>query len=257
MKQRYFILLASLLFVACKKDADTTASTGNFIITGVRDVDLTVTSNGSYSFPITVAPSGSAKDTVTLSGEQLPGGVYANFEPATGVTPFASRVTISTDYSGSGGTYPFKIVGNGHSGSKSYDIRVMLDYFRGWQLGSIVYEKTGLSKDAGSGTAYPTIKVNGPMGQQLILSFSSKAGLPTKTSAYRIASDSSTAADNVEIAMYDGAHIYRATGYNTDGSKPATGVFTFDTLRKFSFRCANVQMSDGLEKLPLNCAFGE
>ncbi len=257
MKRLSAIFLLALTAVSCKKtETSDTPQTGNFIITGVRDADLSNTSNSAYSFPVSVTQTGSARDTVTLNGDFLPGGVFASFQPQVGITPFTSLVTFSTDFSTGGGTYPCKVKGVGHSGTRYYDLNVTVAAFRGWKLGSIVYTRTGLVKETGNGVTYPSIRVSGPGGQTLILSFSSKGALPLKNATYKIAADSNTA-DNVQIAMYDGAHIYRATGFSSDGVKGVTGTFSFDTLKKFTFHCANVQMSDGTEKLPLECNFSE
>src|SRR5262249_14893991 len=91
MKQVPVLLLLCLLAISCKKSDDNTeTSTANFIITGLKDIDLTLTSNGTISIPISVVPSGGTKDTVELFGDQFPSGLYANFQPRTGVTPFTS-----------------------------------------------------------------------------------------------------------------------------------------------------------------------
>ncbi len=259
--KRIFTLLTcfTILFCACKKSDstnDTADQSGNFSISGVRDVDLSITSDGRYSFPVAVTPTGSARDTVTL-GFELPGGIYADFKPQVGITPFNAVVTISTDFTIAGGTYEGRIKGIGHSGTRSYALNVTIPEYRGWKLGSVIYQKTGLTKDGDSTKQYPNIRVNGPGGQLLVVTFAKTAKLPTKTSTYKIAADSNTL-DNVQIAMVDGAHFYRATGYNSlDGTKGVTGTFTFDTLRRFTFRCANVEMTDGNAKLPLNCNFSE
>lgn len=259
MKQVSLLILSILLLFSCSKKTEdgTDASTGNFAINGIKDADLTLTSNGQYSFQVQVVPTSGIKDTVTLFGDNFPKGVYADFQPRTGVTPFTSTVTISTDFkSGVDGTVVSKIKGSGHSGVRTYDIRINLDAYRGWQLGSAIYEKVGLEKTTGNDTTYARIKVISPSGAELYLSFALKAGLPTTTSVYNIAND--TSRKSLRIAMYEGAHIWSATGKQADGSSgPATGTFTFDTLHKFTFKCSNVEMSDGLQKMPLKCSFSE
>ena len=257
MKRFSTLLLLSLLAISCQKSSDTAdPQTGNFSINGVRDVDLTLTSTGSYTFPVSVVSNSGAKDTVDLTTDLIPGGVYADFKPNHGITPFTSLVTISTDYSTGGGTFPFKIKGIGRCGTRTYDIRVTLDAFRGWQLGSEVYQRESVDKDAGGGSTYPTITVHGPNSAQLRLSFPAHTGLPITNSTYTVSSD--TGAKKIQIAMYDGAQIWSATGRRTDGSsESATGVFTFDTLKRFTFKAFNVEVSDGLIKKTLNCSFSE
>ena len=257
MKRLSTVLLFSIILFSCKKSEDNSdPQTGNFTITGVRDVDLSVTSTGSYTFPISIDPVGGVKDTVSLTTDLMPGGVYAKFEPRTGITPFKSLVTISTDFSTGGGTFPFKIKGVGHSGNRSYDIHVTLDAFRGWQLGSAIYQRESVLKDPGTSSKYANIIVTAPNGAQLHLSFGAGVPLPTVNSTYTISAD--TGKKNLQIAMYDGAHIWGATGKHSDGTTDApTGVFTFDTLRRFTFKCFNVEVSDGLKKESLNCSFSE
>lgn len=257
MKWLPTLLVLPFLAIACKKtESNENASTANFTITGVRDIDLSVTSNGSYTFPISVVPSGGGKDTVTLSTENIPGGVNAVFSPAQGITPFNSQVTVFTDYTTPGGSYPFKIKGIGRSGNRAYDINVTLAPYRGWKIGNDIYERESIIKDNGSATAYPVIRVTTARGGELRLSFAQGAGLPTTAGNYTIAGD--TGRKTLQLSMYNGAHVWIATGRRTDGSSErATGAFTFDTLRKFTFKCFNVEMSDGLTKLPLDAIFSE
>lgn len=257
MKSIPAALLLCLLAASCNKATDSTeSSTANFSITGLRDVDLTLTSNGSYSFPVSVVPTSGASDTVTLFGDLFPTGMYASFEPRTGVTPFTSIVTFSTDYSSAkGGTFACKVKGTGHSGVRSYDVNITTDAYRGWQLGSAIYEKVSLQEDPGTTTLYPSIKVVSPSGAELRLSFAAGTGLPKANSTYKIATD--TGRNNIRISLYDGPHIWSATGKRTDNSEVPTGIFTFDTLHKFTFKCTNVEMSDGLQKMPLSASFSE
>jgi hypothetical protein len=255
MKQVSILLLFSICAFSCSKPEEKAVSTANFTINGLRDVDLSVTSNGSYTFPISVVSTTGSKDTVTLFGDQFPTGMYPNFEPRTGITPFNSLLTIATDYSGAGGTFPVTIKGSGRSGTREYTINVKLDAYRGWQMGSTVYEKVQLIKFPGDQTKYASIKVTSPTGAELFLSFAQGAGLPTVNSTYKVSGD--TGKKNIQIAMYEGAHIWSATGKFSDGTEGATGTFTFDTLRRFTFKCANVEMTDGVNKVPLNCSFSE
>jgi hypothetical protein len=256
MKQVSILLLLSLLVVSCSKPESTPTSTANFVINGLRDVDLTVTSNGSYSYPISIVSTTGSKDTVTLFGDQFPDGLYPVFEPDRGITPFNSILTIATDFSGAkGGTFPVTISGSGKSGTRSYTINVKLDPYRGWQLGSTIYEKVALQQFAGSATKYASITVKSATGADLFLSFAMGAGLPIANGTYKVSGD--TGRKNIQIAMYEGAHIWNATGKFADGTEGASGVFTFDTLRKFTFKCANVEMTDGVNKMPLSCSFSE
>jgi hypothetical protein len=256
MKHFSILVLLSLIAFSCKKaEENTTPQSGNFTITGVKDVDLSVTSDGRFSFPISVVPTGSSKDTVKLSADLVPGGVYCSFNPSTGVVPFNSVVTVSTDFSTPGGTYPFKIKGTATSGTRSYDLNVTLAQFRGWQLGSVIYEKSGLTKQEGATGTYPSLIVLAPNGAELRMTFAAGTKLPKVNTTYKISKD--TGKNNIQIALYDNLQIWSATGNRTDGTEAATGVFTFDTLKRFTFKCSNVEMNDGLQRKPLNCSFSE
>jgi hypothetical protein len=257
MRQVSTLLLLCCIALSCKKsDNNSDSSTANFSITGLKDVDLTVTSDGKYSFPVSVVPTSGTKDTVTLFGDLFPSGLYIAFEPRTGVTPFTSVVTVYTDYSSNaGGIFACKVKGTGHSGVRSYDLHVTTDAYRGWQLGSAIYQKVTLTKSSGTTTLYPNITVTSPSGAALRLSFAAGAGLPTVNSTYKIAAD--TGRNSIRISLYDGPHIWSATGKRYSSSDAATGAFTFDTLHKFTFKCSEVEMSDGTQKMPLSCSFSE
>jgi hypothetical protein len=256
MKQLSVLILLSLLAISCKKAEETkNSNTGSFTITGIKDVDLSVSSDGRVSFPISVVPTSGVKDTVKLSADLVPGGVYCSFVPSTGVLPFNSIVTVSTDFSSAGGTYPFKIKGVGSTGTNEYDIKVTLAPFRGWQLGSDIYEKTGLTKSEGTGVDYPYIVVSAPNGAQLRVNFAAQTRLPKVTTTYNITSD--TGRNNIQIAMAHNSTIWSATGKQFGSSDAATGTFTIDTLKRFTFKCSNVEMSDGLQKKSLSCSFSE
>lgn len=255
MKPFVALIALSVMFQSCSKTEDTVADSGNFVITGVRDVDLSVTSTGSYTYPISVTSTNGAKNTVRLAGDYMPGGVYADCRPSSGVTPFTSQVTISTDYTTGGGTFPLKIKGTDSIGSRSYGMNVTLSQYRGWQFGSDIFIKESVEKDPGTVSYYASIKATATNGSHLNISFAKGAGLPKANSTYKISGD--TGKSNIQIALYDGAHIWSATGKRTDGMDAPTGVFTFDTLKRFTFKCSSVEMSDGVKKQALNCSFSE
>lgn len=251
MKNIVLLLVISLAALSCKKDPDEPASTANFNITGIHDADLTATSDASASFTISILPNSGAKDTVGLSAGDLPAGVSADFVPRSGITPFTSRVTFRYNFSGTGGTYPVTITGNGHSGSKSYKLNLILDYYRGWRLGDSTYYKTSLTKDPGDAIHYPNIKVLAVPSGQLTISFGIGKYLPTANKTYKITPTSGTT-DDIQIAIYDNPIIYSATGVGSP-----TGTFTFDTLGKFTFKCKGVEMTNGTQKKLLDCSFSE
>lgn len=256
MKQLALFILAATLMVSCKKSEEVKeAETGAFVINGVKDVDLSESSDGRYSFPASVSSTTGSKDTVKLVAELVPGGVYCSFSVNTGVTPFNSVVTVSTDFSTPGGTYPFKIKGIGKTGNRSYDIKVTLAPFRGWQLDSDIYEKEVVSKTEGASGSYPYVIATSPNGSQLRIAFAANTKLPKVNTTYKVSRD--TGKNNIQITVFDNQQIWSATGLRTDNNESASGVFSFDTLKRFTFKASNLEVSDGLKKKNLNISFSE
>ncbi len=255
MRPRYFLLFIATLALSCTKSDNTSdPQTGNFNITGVHDVDLSTSAVGQASLSLSVVPAGGAKDTVALSLDQLPQGVVASFSPREGITAFNSTLNFSTDYTGDGGTYVIKLRGKGHSGERSYDFKLTMPYYNGWQLGSDVYRRMYVDKSS-SGT-YATIRVTATNNAVLRLSFPEGVTIPEKNTSFLISPDSIKG--NMQITLYSGAEIWSATGKQTNGaSGPATGQFLIDSLNRFVFKCANVEMSDGQHKRNLNCSVGQ
>ena len=253
MKKFFLLLLIPVIALSCNKSTDDTASSSaTFTITGIHDIDLTNSSDASYYLPVSVVPNPGSKDTVTLSVNGLPNGVYVDFIPATGGIPFTSRIKFRYDFSGTGGTYPVTITGTGRSGSRTYNLNLTLAYYRGWQFGGIIYKQKGVIKDVGDASHYPSIKVFGGGDGILTINFGLGRSLPTVNKTYKITSSSSDKSDDIQIAMNDDPLIYNATGVGSP-----TGTFTFDTLGKFTFKCTGVEMSDGVHKQTLGCSFSE
>jgi len=251
MKHSLLLLFVVLGLISCNKSTDSTpASTANFVITGLKDYDLTNSSNGKVTFPISIVPSSTAKDTVYLSVSDLPRGLYYYFTPSHGSTPYTSLLTFFTDFSGEGGTVPVTITGMGTSGTRTYQINVTVPSYRGWNINGLVYNQTGVYINPGGNNQYPMIMVwGGQSNGQLIINFAKGRSLPTKTRSYIISNHSDSAADNIQIAFYDSSRQFSATGVGAP-----VGTFTFDTLGKFVFRCSGVEMSDGVTNKTLNCS---
>ncbi|MBS1616537.1 MAG: hypothetical protein JST06_10525 [Bacteroidetes bacterium] len=249
------MLFISAFALSCTKtDSPSDPQTGNFNITGIHDVDLSASATGQVSLPLAVVPTGGTKDTVALSLDMLPQGVTASFSPREGITSFNSTLNLYTDYSGNGGTYSIKLRGKGHSGERSYDFKLTIPFYNGWQLGADVYRK--LYVDKSSSGSYAFIRITATNYAVLRLSFPEGVALPTKNASFSISPDSLKG--NMQITIYDGAGIWSATGKQTNGnSGPATGQFLIDSLQRFVFQCANVEMTDGQRKRNLNCSVGQ
>ena len=253
MKKLSFLLLLAALAFSCKKsDEATDPQTGHFNITGIHDVDLSESSTGVISIPLSVVPTG-GNDTVALSVDDLPQGLYVSFTPREGITTFQSVMNLSYDYSGSGGTYTIKLRGKGHSGERSYEMKVTLAAYNGWQLGKDIYKRMVVVKQTSG--AYQAILVTATNGAVLRLSFPKGVPLPQTSATYPIIRD--TTKNGMQITLYDGAQIWAATGKRTNSSEAASGRFVIDSLKRFVFKCEDVEMSDGVGKQSLNCSIGE
>jgi len=242
MKQIVLLLSAAFFLNSCAKSNDTEpASTANFKITGLKDVDLSTTSNAWVSLPLSVVPLGSAKDTVLLSMDGFPKGMGYTVSPLSGATPYDAKLSLFTDFSGQGGTFPVKLRGVGRSGEVSYTINVTVPSYRGWIFDGILYRQTGFIRNTDSVKNYASVRIYGGGNGQLTVSFPKGRSFPKKTTSYSITSGALDSSDNIQISFYDNAKIFSATG-------KSTGTFLVDTLGKLVFKCSNVEMSNGLEK---------
>lgn len=244
MKNPLLILCVCALFVSCAKTGeDTPASTANFSITGTRDIDLSTTSNALVTLPISVIPTGSAKDTVLLSMENLPQGIGYTVSPLSGATPFNAALSLYTNFTGPGGKFPVTLKGVGHSGERSYTFNIDVPAYRGWVFDGMVYNQRGFERNTDTVKNYASIKVFGGGAGQLTVSFPKGKTFPIKTTVYNITAGALPTGDNIQISFYDNTKIYSATGMGAP-----TGTFTVDTMGKFVFRCSNVEMSNGVDK---------
>lgn len=254
MKKLFPLLLLAALVFSCKKSEEPAdPQTGHFSINGVHDVDLSESAIGSISIPLSVVPNG-GNDTVALSVEDVPAGVSISFSPREGVTSFNSIMTLSTDFSGEGGTHTIKLRGKGHSGERSYEMKVTMAAYNGWKLGADIFKRLSVEKYTTG--AYQSIHIMATNGAVLRLSFPKGVPLPQKSATYLISHDSLP--NSMQMTLYDGAAIWSATGLTTNGSNgTASGRFIVDSLQRFVFKCSDVEMSDGLRKLSLNCSVGQ
>jgi hypothetical protein len=240
-----------LLLAACNKNNDSgkpVSTTPNFKVTGLQDVDLSNVSGNSYSFSISVVANPGQVDTVFLYANDLPGGLYVDFLPINGITPFSSVVTVRA-YTSSNATYTIHIRAVGRSGIQSYDMKVTLPGFKGWQLDDVMFSKTTAEKNAGTAT----ITARSSNGGQISLMFDPAVGLPTSNRTYTIGS--TTEGGKMMISVWDNSRTWLSTGNAKGGT--ATGTFTFDPLGKFTFKCSDVEMADSTLRKSLTCSFGE
>jgi hypothetical protein len=245
-----FSLFISLICSCKKGDDNKPASTPNFSITGLRDVDFRTISSNSFTFPISVVANPGVADTVFLYANELPPGMYVDFTPISGATPFTSNVRVAY-YGTESGTFTIHINGAGRSGLRTYDLKVTQPEFKGWRLAGEYYHNTTVEKIPGTTTINPMIRVNAMGGSQLVFTFALGAGLPLTTRTYTIV-QSPLASNQMSITLHAPGHDWESTG---NGSN--TGSFVIDTAGKFTFNCTNVEMADSNRKEMLTASFGE
>lgn len=243
------LIFIPLLFSCKKGDDSKPAQAANFTVTGLKDVDFRTISGNDYTFPIDIKSNTGMVDTVFLYANGLPSGMYVDFDPLYGITPFTSKVRVAY-YGAESGVFTIHIVATGRSGTRTYDIKVTQPDFKGWKLGGDYYHNVGVERDSGSSLVNPSIHVNAAGGSQLIFTFALGAGLPTSTRTYTIAKVPN-AADKMSITLKAPGHTWVSTGSGSN-----TGSFTFNE-GKFTFSCSNVDMADSTQHETLTASFGE
>lgn len=211
MKQLFFALSAVLLLASCSK-SDDGGSKLNFAINGVHDVNLDPNTMGSDKLPISVntVDAGGLQEPVNLSITGLPAGVTADFAPANGTPNFGTLLTFKNDFSGTGGTYPVKIVGSSASGTKEYPMNLTIPSFDGWVLSypvgpvSYVFNKTSIVKTPGSNTPgdFPVVTIYSGM-DRITATFSQADGLPTAAKTFTTVDSKNLASGQVSIEISD------------------------------------------------------
>ncbi len=148
------LLLAPLLFSACKKDDPVNPVASQFVIEGIDQVNLS-TSAGS-KLDLSISSSSGAAEAVSLSVTGLPTGVNAVFSPVSGTPPFDASVTFSRTSTAIPGTYPIKVVGTSASFTKSYDLNLVVPEWNGWTVDGLAYRLFGLSTNSIFGSSVLT-----------------------------------------------------------------------------------------------------
>jgi hypothetical protein len=253
-------LLTLTLFVVCfsckkKEDSPVDPNAGvnaRFTVTGVKDVDLSQSSNGRIVMPISITTkSGSQPDTVSIQVTDLPQGISVGITPVNAKTSFTSRIEFINKLNGAGGSYPIKVLAIGNSGTLTYPMILTVPGYIGWTFNDTGYSKSTVVKDAGLTTGYPYIYVNAYDGSRLVIHFPYKATLPKTGTTYKIGS--ATAEGTIQLQFFrDSTQIFVSTAAGAP-----TGIFSFDTLGKFIFKCDNVQMSNGFYTGKLKASFPE
>jgi hypothetical protein len=245
-----------LTVFACKKEAETedpnAGSTARFKITGVKDIDLSLSTSGRSSLPVSVVSNaGALSDTVSLQVLGLPSGVRTVIEPATGITTFASRITFINDFSGPGGVFPVKVVGIGNSGSMSYAMNLIVPNYLGWSFNDTVYARQRIVKESGGTSGNPYIYADAYDGSRLLIRFPQNGSIPTKAVTYKIGAAPAEGTLQLQF-IRDTTQVFVSTAVGA-----RTASFVFDSLGKFIFKCSDVHMSNGLRSGKLNVSMPE
>jgi hypothetical protein len=163
VKKIALLLIAAAAFSSCSKKDDPTPTTPptttppttkptptpGFTIDGVHDVKLeeSATSN-VLALAITRINSNQAPVALSVSG--LPTGVTAKFDQTNGTPSFNSMLTFSYDYTGTGGSYPVKVIGTSDSGKKEYNLNLTVPSTpsNGWIMGTSTVTTATFSRDS-------------------------------------------------------------------------------------------------------------
>jgi hypothetical protein len=256
-KLRLLALLALVLTVfACKKEEKTddpnSGSTARFKITGVKDVDLSLSSTGTATLPVSVVTNtGAIADTVAVQVTGLPAGIRAAISPASGVTSFASEIRFINEFNGPGGTFPISILGIGKSGTMTYKLNLTVPGYLGWIFNDTAYTRSNVVKDAGRVSGYAYIYADAQDGSRLVINFPYKAEIPTRAATYKIGAAAEEGTLRLQL-LRDSTQVFTSTG---TGNPSAS--FSFDTAGRFIFKCSDVQMTNGVRTGKLSVSLPE
>lgn len=199
------LLLASLLFSACKKD-DTPAV--DYIINGVHDVRLNV--SGTNTLAVALAQTIGTRETVTLSVAGLPSGVAVDISPETGVPAFASTLTFSTDGTTLPHTYPMQLVVSSSSTSKSYNFNLIVPTLSFWVADGTTFSGDSIIRSISGGQ--PNLYAMDASGNNGV-SFRFLNQFPVANGTYNIVSNAASSNDVViDVVLGGGTGVFRSTG---------------------------------------------
>lgn len=255
-KYKMLAMMLMLAVAACKKEetpADPNAgSTARFKVTGVKDVDLSLSSTARASLQLQVVTNpGAQPDTVSLQVDGLPQGITTVFTPRTGKTSFSSKLEFINNFNGPGGNFPVNVVAIGNSGTMTYPMVLTVPGFIGWSFNDSVYTRTRIVKNNGGVSGYPYIYADEANGSRLIINFPYKAEFPTANKTYKIGA--SVAEGTLQLQFIrDSTQVFVSTATGSP-----TASFTFDTLGKFIFKCRDVKMSNGIRTGTLQVSMSE
>lgn len=151
MKKALFaLLLAPILFASCSKSDS--GPSNEFVINGIHDVNIGTV--GGNILGLTVMQSSGTQEPVTLSVTDLPAGVSADIQPASGTPAFASSITFTRTGNAAAGTFPIHIVGTSSSYTKSYDLNIIVPTMNGFVVDNMAFSAANVSRYTGGTPPY-------------------------------------------------------------------------------------------------------
>jgi len=232
----FTLLLAPLLFMACKKGGDDNPL-NQFEITGVHDMNFGTT--GGNILALSIEQTSGTAEQITLSVTGLPAGIQAAITPASGTPDFSSTVTFTMNGSVTAGTYPVKIVGSNASASfsKSYDLNIIVPALNGWSIDNLVYRQSNMTHGSFSGFGYVTITSSDNGGSLLTASMNGLFPTADGTYTYKLV-ELPSASDEIGISTIGGGD------YTFTGNDNHTGTLKI-TGGKYSLNFPATEVTDG------------
>ncbi|WP_276134447.1 hypothetical protein [Polluticoccus soli] len=129
MRKAYLLIAAACVtFVACeRKTTDNTTVTlpVGYVLNNVSDITVERDSVATVTIMVDQA-KGRVQENVNISITGLPNTVTAKITPENGTPTFESMITFKASDAAVPGTYPIKIVAKSESGSREYNVNLIV-----------------------------------------------------------------------------------------------------------------------------------
>ncbi len=193
------LFVLPILLCACSKSDSGGSSANTFTIDGITDVNMgTATGN---MLAIAVRTGTGVQETVNLSVTDLPTGIDATIEPASGIPNFASLISFKRTAASMltpAGTYPIHIKGNSSTYSKIYDLKLILNEYNAFVVNGTSYAVSQFEK---YNFGYDQIRATSTDGSSLMFFFANGATLPTADGTYTYYLYSNTSAPDKYVGV--------------------------------------------------------
>lgn len=208
MKIIYPLLCALLILSGCNKATDAT-EVDEFVIYGIRNVDLGVPENNVLM--LGVNQDSAIENTVTLSITGMPEGVYALFSTVTDTPNFSSQLTFNCAYDAKAGTYPIKLIGKSATFTKTYDLSITVPKMNRFNFADSIYQVESVKRSE-AGHVYLDASSSGGTLQMVFPA----GAMPKESGTFRIVREP---AGSNEVGIYFSSAylpniLYQSTGYD-------------------------------------------